>query len=271
MDIQAYVAENEKVSLKEVQLKDIDADEVLVKVVGTGVCHTDLIVLQSEVPTPTPIALGHEGAGIVEKVGSAVTEFEEGDHVVISFNYCGKCNNCLQGVPSACENFFQDNFGTSMESSQSRIVEGDRKVSNLFGQSSLATYCVSNVRNTVKIEDKDIDLALLGPLACGIQTGAGTILNKLKPGFGESVVIFGCGAVGLSAVMGAKLANCKTIIAADLNEDRLALAKELGATHVINSGEVDPVETVQEITGGGAHYSVESTGVAPVVLQAIRS
>lgn len=271
MDIQAYVAENEKVSLKEVQLKDMDADEVLVKVVGTGVCHTDLIVLQSEVPTPTPIALGHEGAGIVEKVGSAVTEFEEGDHVVISFNYCGKCNNCLQGVPSACENFFQDNFGTSMESSNSKIVDGDRKVSNLFGQSSLATYCVSNVRNTVKIEDKDIDLALLGPLACGIQTGAGTILNKLKPGTGESVVIFGCGGVGLSAVMGAKLANAKTIIAVDLNEDRLNLAKELGATHTVNSGEVDPIEAIQEITGGGAHYALESTGVPPVVLQAIRS
>jgi aryl-alcohol dehydrogenase len=271
MNIQAYVAENEQVSLKEVQLKDIDADEIIVKVVGTGLCHTDLNVLHSATPTPMPIVLGHEGAGIVEKVGSGVTGFEKGDHVVISFNYCGKCTNCLHGVPSACENFFQDNFGTSMELSESKIADGDRKVSNLFGQSSLATYCVSNVRNTVKIEDKDVDLALLGPLACGLQTGAGTILNKLKPGVNESVVIFGCGSVGLSAVMGAKLTNCQTIIAVDVHEERLDLAKELGATHVVNGRERDAVQAIQEITNGGAHYAIESSGVAPVVLQAIRS
>lgn len=271
MKIQAYVAENEQVSLKEVQLKDIDADEIIVKIVGTGLCHTDLNVLHSATPTPMPIVLGHEGAGIVAKVGSGVTGFEEGDHVVISFNYCGKCSNCLHGVPSACENFFQDNFGTSMELSSSKIVDGDRKVSNLFGQSSLATYCVANVRNTVKIEDKDVDLALLGPLACGLQTGAGTILNKLKPGVSESVVIFGCGSVGLSAVMGAKLANCQTIIAVDVHEERLNLAKELGATHVVNGRESDAVQAIQEITNGGAHYAIESSGVAPVVLQAIRS
>ncbi len=271
MNIQAYVAENEVVSLKEVQLREIEADEIIVKVVGTGLCHTDLNVLHSLTPTPMPIVLGHEGAGIVAKVGSGVTEFVEGDHVVISFNYCGKCNNCLHGVPSACENFFQENFGTSMELSNSKIADGERKVSNLFGQSSLATYCVANVRNAVKIEDKEIDLSLLGPLACGLQTGAGTILNKLKPGVNESVVIFGCGSVGLSAVMGAKLANCQTIIAVDVHEERLNLAKELGATHVVNGREVDAVQAVQEITSGGAHYAIESSGVAPVVLQAIRS
>jgi len=271
MKFQAYIAENEKVSLKELQLREFDSDEIVVKIVGTGLCHTDLNVLHALTPTPQPIVLGHEGAGIVEKVGAAITEFQKGDHVVISFNYCGKCTNCLHGVPSACENFFQDNFGTSMDSSASKMVDGDRKVANLFGQSSLATYCVSNVRNTVKIEDKEIDLALLGPLACGIQTGAGTVLNKLKPGINESIVIFGCGSVGLSAIMGAKLANCKTIIAVDVHEHRLNLAKELGATHVVNGREQDVIQAVQDITGGGAHYAIESSGVAPVVLQAIRS
>ncbi|MFD0944550.1 NAD(P)-dependent alcohol dehydrogenase [Savagea faecisuis] len=271
MKIQAYVAEDAKVALKEVELKEIGADEILIRVVGTGLCHTDLGVLHSAIPTPMPIVLGHEGAGIVERVGSAVTEFEVGDHVVASFNYCGKCANCLQGVPSACENFFQDNFGVSMEETNSKIVDGDKKVANLFGQSSLATYFVSNVRNTVKIEDKEIDLALLGPLACGIQTGAGTVLNKLRPKVSESIVVFGCGSVGLSAIMGAKLANCQTIIAVDLHDERLELAKELGATHVINGGKEDAVKVVQEITNGGAHYSIESSGAAPVVLQAIRS
>ncbi|MFS0783134.1 NAD(P)-dependent alcohol dehydrogenase [Bacillus sp. 1P06AnD] len=271
MNIQAYVAEDGNVSLKGVQLKEISPDEIIVKIMGTGLCHTDLNVLHSVTPTPMPIVLGHEGAGIVEKIGSGVTEFEVGDHVVISFNFCGTCKNCLNGYPSACENFFQENFGTSMELSDSKIMDGDKKVSNLFGQSSLATHCVANVRNAIKIEDKDVDLALLGPLACGIQTGAGTILNKLKPSFGESVVIFGCGSVGLSAVMGAKIANCKTIIAVDVHENRLNLAKELGATHVVNSRETDAVEAIQDITGGGADYAIESSGIAPVVLQAIRS
>lgn len=271
MDIKAYVAENENIELKDLQLKEIDADELLIRIVGTGLCHTDLGVLHQAPPTPTPIVLGHEGAGIVEKAGVAVKDFEKGDHVVVSFNYCGKCENCLNGIPSACENFFANNFGLSMEESDSKITDGDNKVARLFGQSSLATHCISNMRNTIKIDDKDVDLALLGPLACGIQTGTGTVLNKLKPGTSESIVIFGCGSVGLSAIMGAKLANCKTIIAADIHDNRLELAKELGATHVINSKEEDPVESVKSITDGGAHYAVEASGVAPVVLQAIRS
>lgn len=271
MDIKAYVAEDENVELKDVQLKDVGPDELLIRIVGSGLCHTDLGVLHQDTPTPTPIVLGHEGAGIVEQTGSAVTDFEEGDHVVVSFNYCGKCENCLNGVPSACENFFAANFGVSMDKSDSKIADGNGKVARLFGQSSLATHCISNVRNTIKIEDRDIDLALLGPLACGIQTGAGTVLNKLKPGIGDAIVIFGCGSVGLSAVMGAKLANCKTIIAADVHENRLEMAKEFGATHVINSREEDPVESIRSITNGGAHYAIEASGVSPVVLQAIRS
>lgn len=239
MDIKAYVDEEEHVELKEVQLKDVGADELLIR--------------------------------IVEQTGSAVTDFEEGDHVVVSFNYCGKCANCLNGVSSACEDFFAANFDVSMDESDSKIADGDKKVARLFGQSPLATHCISNIRNTIKIEDKDVVLALLGPLACGIQTGAGTVLNKLKPGVGDAIAIFGCGSVGLSAVMGAKLANCKTIIAADVHENRLETAKEFGATHVINSGEEDSVESIRSITNGGAHFAIEASGVSPVVLQSIRS
>ena len=158
-----------------------------------------------------------------------------------------------------------------MKKSRSKIVDGDRKIANFYGQSSLATYCIANVHNTVKIEDKDVDLSVLGPLACGIQTGAGTVLNKLQPKIHEPIVIFGCGSVGLSAVMGAKLANCQMIIAVDLYEERLHLAKELGATHVIDSSEVDAVREIRKITNGGAQYAIESSGVAPVALQAIRS
>lgn len=273
MQFKGYVANNSEVKFEKLSLREIGDDELLIKIVGTGLCHTDLGVLHQGIKTPTPIVLGHEGAGVVEKTGENVKDFEVGDHVVVSFNYCGKCMNCMNGVPSACENFYAENFGLSLETTNSKIMteDGKNKVANLFGQSSLATHCIANERNAVKIEDKDLDLSILGPLACGIQTGVGTVLNKLKVSPSESIVVYGCGSVGLSAIMGAKIANSKQIIAVDMHDDRLELAKELGATHTINASKEDPVEKTLEITNGGANYSIESTGVAPVVLQAIRS
>lgn len=257
--------------LENVTLEEPKANEVLIKMVGTGVCHTDLGVQAQHINTPLPIALGHEGAGIVEKVGPGVVEFAPGDHVVISFSYCNNCKSCLEGHPSACEDFGPLNFGGAHLEGTTRLAnEKEEPVATLFGQSSLATYAIANTNNVVKV-DKDVDLAILGPLACGIQTGAGTVLRKLKPGFGDSIVIFGCGGVGLSGVMGAKLTGAKNIIAVDIIPERLELAKELGATHTINGKEVDTVEEVHQITGNGAEYVLEATGVPALILQGIRS
>lgn len=190
----------------EVEVKEPHLNEVLVRIVSTGICHTDLGVCDQHIHTPIPIALGHEGSGIVERVGPGVTSFKPGDHVVMSFSYCGECESCLRGKPNACDRFFDLNFGGVMLDGTTRLSIGEQAVGTLFGQSSLATYATVHVNNLVRV-DKELDLQLLGPLACGIQTGAGTVFNTLKPGFGESIAIFGCGGVGLSAVMAAKLTS----------------------------------------------------------------
>ena len=160
------------------------------------------------------------------------------------------------------------NFGGKSKDGTNHIHQHGHAISTFFGQSSFATYSVANKNNVVKV-DKDVDLALLGPLGCGIQTGSGTVMNSLRPEPGTSMVIYGGGAVGLSAVMAAKIMGLKHIIVVDLHQNRLDLAKELGATHVLNGKEVDVVKEIKEITNGGAHYAVETTGATPVIIQSV--
>lgn len=273
MDIKVAIVEQpgDNINIQTAKLDEPKANEVHVKMVATGVCHTDLGVKDQHIKTPLPIALGHEGAGVVEKVGPGVIDFVPGDHVVLSFSYCNSCRNCLEGHPAACETFADLNFGGAHLEGTTRINDlTGNEVATLFGQSSLATYAIAHTNNLVKV-DPTVDLRLLGPLACGIQTGAGTVINKLQPKFGESIVIFGCGGVGLSGIMAAKLTGAKTIIAVDIIPERLELAKELGATHTINGKEEDVVEKVHEITSKGSDYVLEATGVPALILQGIRS
>lgn len=271
MDIKAAVthAQAGDFVLESVALAEPQAGEVLVRVVATGVCHTDEVARELGL-SPFPVVLGHEGSGVIEKLGPNVTGLEVGDHVVMSFAHCGSCGNCLTGHPTVCETFNDLNFGGVMDDGSHRLSQGDQGVSTFFGQSSFATHAVVHERNVVKV-DKSVDLALLGPLGCGIQTGAGTVLNRLKPEFGSAIAIFGAGAVGLSAIMAAKIVGCHQIIAVDIHDNRLTLAKELGATHTLNSKNVDVVEEIRKITDGGLHYAVESTGVPVVVRQALHA
>ncbi|MHA6251884.1 NAD(P)-dependent alcohol dehydrogenase [Oceanobacillus sp. CAU 1775] len=255
--------------MEEVDLATPKANEVLVKIVATGVCHTDAVA-RDEAIAPLPAVLGHEGSGIVESIGEGVTRFEKGDHVVLSFAHCGHCDNCLTGHPTVCDTFNDLNFGGINDDGTQRLSKDGEALSTFFGQSSFGTFAISHERNVVKV-DKDVDLALLGPLGCGIQTGAGTVLNRIKPEFGSTIAIYGAGAVGLSAVMAAKVAGCKTIIAVDVHDSRLELAKELGATHVFNGSEVDVVKEINELTNGGTTYAVETTGVPPVVRQSMHA
>ena len=221
-------------------------------------------------PVPLPLVLGHEGSGVVEKVGDGVTTVEPGDHVALSFSSCGQCDNCLEGYPTNCEYFNDLNFGGVMNDGTKRIYKDDQEYSTFFGQSSFGTYAVSHERNVVKV-DKDVDLRLLGPLGCGIQTGAGTVLNNLKPDFGTTIAVYGAGAVGLSAIMAAKIIGCSTIIAVDIHDSRLELAKELGATHVINGKNEDTVARIKEITGKGTSYGVDTTGAPAVTRQGLNA
>lgn len=271
MKIKAAVAHNigEELKIEEIELMEPKDDEVLIKIVATGICHTDAEAIKGN-GSPLPAVFGHEGAGIVESVGANVSNVKPGDHVVLSYSYCGECVNCLGGHQNLCERTVELNFGGKTKYGTSPLHQHDTPLSNFFGQSSFATYSIAN-KNNVVVVDKDVDLALLGPLGCGIQTGSGTVFNSLKPEFGSSIAIFGGGAVGLSAVMAAKIIGCRTIIVVDVHNNRLELAKELGATHVLNGKEVDVVKEIKDITNGGVHYSIETTGAVPVVKQSIHA
>ena len=247
------------------------ADEIRVRVVATGVCHTDLVARDQQLPVPLPVVLGHEGAGIVEQVGSAVTKVAVGDPVVMSFDSCGRCPSCQDHAQSYCHHFVPLNFLAARADGSTALSAGEERVhSHFFGQSSFASHAICHERNVVKVP-ADAPLELLGPLACGIQTGAGAVLNALKPQAGQSLVVFGVGSVGLSAIMAARLTGVATIIAVDLHASRLALARELGATHTIDGAHQDAKATILAITGYGVDAALDTTGSARIVRQAVES
>ncbi|MFC4223021.1 NAD(P)-dependent alcohol dehydrogenase [Lysinibacter cavernae] len=258
--------------LKRLELDEPRQGEVRVRMVASGVCHTDAIVRDQWYPTPLPAVLGHEGSGIVDAVGPGVTSVEPGDHVVLSFATCGTCKSCLSGHPSYCVNFFELDFGGSRTDGSKAFTDEDGQPvsSHFFGQSSFSTYSNVAERSIVKVS-KDAPLELLGPLGCGIQTGAGAVLNVLKPEAGSSVVIFGTGAVGLSGLLAAVASSASIIIAVDIVDSRLEFAKTLGATHTINSKNEDAPARIKEITGGGVDYALDTTGNKFVFAQMLNS
>lgn len=273
MDIVAAVIRETsgKFQVEELALGEPRADEVLVRIAGVGVCHTDLSCRDQMYPVPLPAVLGHEGAGVVEAVGKAVTKVKPGDHVVLSYRSCGECRNCQRDEPSHCLKIFECNFsGARDDGSITLHKEGVPVHGNFFGQSSFATYALATEANTVKVAD-DVPLELLGPLGCGVQTGAGAVINSLAPEPGSSIAVFGCGSVGLSAVMAAAVVDCRSIIAIDPVAERLELAKSLGATDIIDPTEGDPVARIVELTQGGADYSLECTALPAVFRQAVDS
>ena len=254
-------------AIESVDIEEPRDDEVLVRLVATGICHTDIEVASR--PGQRPIVLGHEGAGIVEKVGPHVTEFEPGDHVILSGNSCGHCPSCLDNHPSYCVENMPRTFGAlRMDGSSPLSKDGQPVFGRFFGQSSFATYSLTNQSTPVKAP-KDLPLEMLGPLGCGVITGAGSVIEAFKLRAGQSIAIFGAGSVGLSAVMAARLVGAAHIIAVDLIPERLSLARELGATEAINPAESDPVAAIQEITRYGVDFSFNTTGVPAVYSQAM--
>jgi len=273
MQIRAAVTNEEggPFTIETVELDEPQANEVLVRVVGAGVCHTDMIVRDQLYPTPLPAVLGHEGSGVVEAVGKNVADVEPGDRVVLSFDYDDDCPSCHAGHPAYCEDFFAHNFGGRRpEDGTSPLSrDGEELSGRFFGQSSFATHAIATERNVVAVDD-DVPLELLGPLGCGVQTGAGAVINTLDPQAGSSIAVFGAGSVGLSAVMAANLKGCTEIVSIDIKGNRLEKASELGATATVDPESVDDVaEAVREATGGGPDYAVETTGVADVAEQAV--
>jgi aryl-alcohol dehydrogenase len=258
--------------LEQVELSGPRPDEVLVEVVASGMCHTDLLVRDSR-PESLPAVLGHEGAGVVREVGSEVRGLAPGDKVVLSFPSCGACVRCRTGRSAYCDSIAALKFRCARPDGSVATTDGQGAPvgDHFFGQSSFGTLAVAYARSVVKLPD-DVDLTIAGPLACGVQTGAGTVLDVLRVPPGSSIAVFGAGSVGLCAVMAAKLCGATTIVAVNRRASRLALAAEFGATHLVSPLDADPVEAIREATGGrGVDFAFETTGVPAVLTQAVRS
>jgi aryl-alcohol dehydrogenase len=272
MDINAAVI-NElsgTFNIEQLEISEPNDDEVLVRVVVSGICHTDLAARDGHLPLPPPPSVfGHEGAGVVEKVGKAVNKVKPGDHVVLGWDYCGECAACKAGNVLYCANFFLHNFSGARPDGSTTLKKGDQVINgSFFYQSSFANFALANERNVIKVT-KDVPLEILGPLGCGVMTGAGAVMNSFKAKAGDSIAVFGVGPVGMSAVLAAVVCECTPIIAVDLHENRLKTAKEMGATHTINAGTEDPVQAIQEITGEGPKFTLECVGNPAVFRQAV--
>ena len=248
-------------ALEELDLEEPRPGEMRIRLVATGICHTDL----HEHPgrhSPHPIVLGHEGAGVVEKLGEGVSGFEVGDHVILSGNSCGACPSCRANRPTYCDLAMPLCFG-GQRLDGSTSLEGGAVHSHFFGQSSFATHCLVPQRTAVKM-DKDLPLEKLGPLGCGVVTGAGAVIEALKVGYGDTIAVFGTGGVGLSAVMAARLVGARRIVAVDISRARLELARELGATDCIPADEDGVAGKIRAVTGRGVDFTFNTTTVPDV-------
>lgn len=272
MKVSAAVAyeDQKQLAIEELDLSGPGPDDILVRIAGCGLCHTDVKALAGGMGAPKPIVLGHEGAGIVERVGQRVTGIQPGDHVVLTYDSCGTCHPCTSGSPAYCTqmtglNFTDERFGEpGTFTKNSNPIHG-----HFFGQSSFASYAVAKPRNAVVVR-KDAPLEILGVLGCGVQTGAGTVLNALQPGPGSSIAIFGVGPVGLSAVLGAAIRGCAQIVAVDVLPQRLEMARKLGATHAVLAGpDMNPASGIRRNFPGGVNYALDTTGQAETSQHAI--
>ncbi|MEE8471369.1 MAG: Zn-dependent alcohol dehydrogenase [Dehalococcoidia bacterium] len=275
MKMKAAVLEglNTPLVIEEVELDDPKDEEVLVKLVATGICHSDLHCIKGDLSVALPIVLGHEGAGVVQKVGRNVTELKAGDKVIVTVApYCGKCPACMMGVPTSCETFPQTAMlmGSMADGTKRLRRKNGDELSHFMAQSSFAEYAVVHESAVVKVrEDAPLDVVCL--LACGASTGIGAVINKARVKAGSSVAVFGCGGVGLATIMAARLVGAHPIVAVDLLDSKLEMARELGATCLVNASEGDPVATIATECEGGVDYSFEVIGSPAAMTQAFHS
>jgi aryl-alcohol dehydrogenase len=272
MQIKAAVTfkQSDEFRMEQLELSEPRDDEVLVRIEAVGICHTDLAARDGHLPLPPPPSVfGHEGAGVVEKVGKKVTKVKPGDHVVLGWDFCGECAACKAEKYLYCFNFFVHNFHGARPDGTTTLKKGNQVIhGNFFNQSSFANFSLANERNVVKVA-KDVPLEILGPLGCGVMTGAGAVMNSLQAKAGDSIAVFGVGPVGISAVLAAVVCKCAPIVAVDIHEGRLKAAKEFGATHTVNASKEDPVAAIQALTGGGPHFTLECVGNPAVFRQAV--
>lgn len=267
MNITAAVLEGPQgpFRVQPVVLESPREDEILVEIAGTGLCHSDLLFESGDIPFSRPIVLGHEGSGTVREVGPRVKHVKPGDRVLISYASCGSCRQCERAAPQYCVNFYPLNaYGMRLDGSSTlSLPDGTALGSHWFAQSSFASHVLTLERNVVVVNDPALPLELLGPFGCGIQTGAGAVMNTMQLSAGSSIAVFGVGGVGAAGIMAAHAAGATTIIAVDVHESRLAMAKRIGATHTLNVASVDDVAAaVRDLADGPLDFALDTSAVA---------
>lgn len=251
-----------KFAIENVVYNSPKEDELVVRIVATGICHTDIAVLNKQIPSSFPVILGHEGVGIVEWVGSHVSNVSVGDSVVLSYSFCGTCKNCSQRRFNYCYKHRNVNFIGERLNGSSSVSHRERDElisSSFFGQSSFSTLSVVRENNVIPFKAKRLELPYFAPLGCGVQTGAGAVLNTLKPATSDSICVIGCGGVGLSSVIAAKLSRCSRIVSVDPNQDRIKIAHDIGADAVEIS--LDQVDEMFD-------FVIDTTGIPSILRQA---
>jgi S-(hydroxymethyl)glutathione dehydrogenase / alcohol dehydrogenase len=251
--------------VEEIEIEDPHPGEVLVRMAAAGICRSDLNFIEGLWPAPIPMVMGHEGAGVVEKVGEQVTLVRPGDHVILSWvPSCGVCRNCARGKPYLCS----AGPAATMKDGTTRFRKGEQAIFHQTAVSAFSNYTVTHETAVVKIRD-DMPLEKAALIGCGVMTGVGAVINTAKVEMGSSVAIFGCGGVGLNVIQGANLAGATKIIAVDTLDNKLEMAKEFGATHFVNATRDDPVAKIKELNdGAGVDYSFEVIGIPEVATQA---
>ncbi|MEO0032435.1 MAG: hypothetical protein RIS94_2193 [Pseudomonadota bacterium] len=260
-------AANADFTLAEIEVGMPGPGEVLVRIAGVGLCHTDLVFRDQIADFAKPAVLGHEGAGVVEAVGEGVSAIAVGDRVVLGFSSCGACARCGEGLPSYCTQFVPLNYaGMRLEDGSTAFtLDGVRLSSHFFGQSSFAMHTITRAANVVKVGDSSVPLALMGPLGCGFQTGAGAVLRALDCQPGSALVVFGGGPVGLAAVMAAKIRECAAIVLVEPVAARRQIGLEIGATHAIDPRSGDLATSVRDIVPEGVDHAFDTTGRIEVI------
>ncbi|WCK52605.1 zinc-dependent alcohol dehydrogenase family protein [Aneurinibacillus sp. Ricciae_BoGa-3] len=265
LGLPAPYAESQPIKIETLELDPPGRGELLIQIKAAGLCHSDLSVINGSRPRPMPMALGHEAAGVVIEVGEDVTDLKPGDHVVCAFvPSCGHCLPCQEGRPALCEPGAEANTAGTLISGERRIHLHDETVNHHLGISAFAEYAVVSRNSLIKV-DPEIPFDKVAVFGCAVITGVGAIVNTAQIEMGSTVAIIGLGGVGLSALLGAVTAGASRIVAVDVNDAKLAQARELGATDTFNSRDPEVINLIRSATGGGVDYAFETAGVVPAM------
>jgi alcohol dehydrogenase len=270
MGVPPPYSETKPISVETIDLDDPGPGEVLVKMGAAGLCHSDLSIINGDRPRPMPMVIGHEAAGIVEKLGSGVDDLKQGDHVILVFMpSCGRCVPCSEGRPALCDPGLAANIAGTLISGARRLRRNGAFIHHQVGVSAFAEYAVVSRNSLVRV-DAALPLDIAALFGCAVLTGMGAVVNAARVTAGSTVAVVGLGGVGLSALLGALAAGASRVVAVDLLDQKLALARQLGASDAFNASKPNFIEEIRAATGGGLDYVVETAGAADAMATAYK-